>query len=183
MSILFFLLDTVFFFLTAAALLRGWMNTRRLRMTQQPGLFAMAITDWIVQPVRRVLPRTWVQANTDWGSFTAAVLLSFLYALIGHLLIDSQAGWGSSGSWAVGLPVMALSFLVRSILQGWMLLILAYAIFSWVQPASPVYASLDRLVEPLLRPIRRLIPPIGGIDLSVFIALVVLQVGLMLLTA
>ncbi|HEX5806681.1 MAG TPA: YggT family protein [Macromonas sp.] len=182
MRILLFLLDTVFFLLTAAALLRGWMNTRRLRMTQQPGLFAMAITDWIVQPVRRVLPRAWVQANVDWGSFVAAVILSLLYALIWHLLLQSVAGWGGGGAWAVGVPVLALTFLVRAVLQGWMLLILAYAIFSWVQPMSLVHASLDQLVSPLLRPVRRLIPPIGGVDLSVFIVLVVLQICLMLLT-
>lgn len=182
MRILLFVLDTVFFFLTAAALLRGWMNTRRLRMTQQPGLFAMALTDWIVQPVRRVLPRAWVQSNTDWGSFLAAVILSLLYALIAHLLIDGVAGWGVGGSWGWSLPLMAFTFLIRSILQGWMLLLLGYAIVSWVQPMSPVHASLERLVEPLLRPVRRLIPPIGGVDLSVIILLVVLQIGMMLLT-
>lgn len=181
MRILLFVLDTVFFFLTAAALLRGWMNSRRLRMTQQPGLFAMALTDWIVQPVRRVLPRSWVQSNLDWGSFLAAVILSVLYALIAHLLVDSVAGWGGS-SWMVSLPIMAINFLVRAVLQGWMLLVLAYAIVSWVQPLSPAYASLDRLVEPVLRPVRRLIPPIGGVDLSVFIVLIVLQIGVMLLT-
>lgn len=183
MRILLFLLDTVFFFLTGAALLRGWMNTRRMRMTQQPGLFVMAITDWIVRPVRRVLPRAWAQANTDWGSFVAGVLLALLYALIWHLLLAGLMGAMPGLPGWVGVLVLALSFLLRTVLQGCMLLVLAFAVLSWVQPMSPVYGALDRLVEPLLRPIRRLVPTVGGVDLSVLVLLVLLQIGLMLLTA
>lgn len=180
MQVLIFLLETIFFFLVGAALLRGWMNTWRMRMTQQPGLFVMAITDWVVQPVRKVLPRRLAQANTDWGSVTAAVILALVYALLVHLLwggaMLAEAGLG-------GVPVVlwfALKFLLRTALQGLMLLALVYAIVSWVQPASPLYGTLGRLVEPCLKPIRRWVPQIGGVDLSVLVLVVLLQVGLML---
>lgn len=182
MRILLFLLDTLFFFLTGAALLRAWMNTRRLRMTQQPGLFVMALTDWIVRPVRRVLPRAWAQASVDWGSVVAGVLLALLYATLWHLLVEGMAGWVPGADWRVGVPVLMLTFLVRTVIQGLMLLALAYAVISWVQPMSPVYGTLDRLIEPLLRPIRRILPSVGGVDLSVLVLLVLLQIGLMLLT-
>ncbi|TSE27292.1 YGGT family protein [Tepidimonas sediminis] len=174
MRIVLFLLDTLFFILVAAALLRGWMNTRRLRMTQQPGPFVIAITDWIVQPLRRTLPRPWAQANTDWGSLLAALLLALAYAGLVALLSDG-AGY------LFGIPLLALHFLLRTVLQGLMVLLLVYAVLSWVQPMAPVLGLLGRLLEPLLAPVRRVIPTVGGVDLSVLVLLIGLQVALMLL--
>lgn len=175
MRIILFLLDTLFFILVAAALLRGWMNTRRLRMTQQPGPFVIAVTDWIVQPLRRTLPRPWAQANTDWGSLLAALLLSLAYAGLVALL------GGTGADYLLGIPLLALHFLLRTVLQGLMVLLLVYAVLSWVQPMAPVLGLLGRLLEPLLAPVRRVIPTVGGVDLSVLVLLIGLQVALMLL--
>ena len=58
MRIALFLLDTLFFFLVASALLRAWMNSSRLRMTQQPGLFVMALTVLLTGGVFLMLYRT-----------------------------------------------------------------------------------------------------------------------------
>ncbi|MCX7692718.1 YggT family protein [Tepidimonas taiwanensis] len=181
MRILQFLLDTVFFILVGAALLRGWMNTRRLRMASQPGPFVIAVTDWIVQPVRRTLPRVWAQANVDWGSFVAAVLLALAYAGCVHLLWGGALPDAPSLGFLVTVPVLALQWLLRTALQGLMLLMLLLAVLTWVQPFSPLIGSLGRLLEPLLAPMRRLIPTIGGVDLSILVWLILLQVGLMLL--
>lgn len=181
MRILLFLLDTLFFFLVGAALLRGWMNTRRLRMTQQPGLFVMAITDWIVRPMRKVLPRGWAQVNADWGSFLAGLALALAYSFCFHALFGGQLSGLSSLGWMLTLPVVAITFLLRTVLQGLMLLTLAYAVLSWVQPQAPVQATLARLVEPLLAPFRRWVPVVGGFDLSTLLLILLLQIGLMLL--
>ena len=78
MQVLLFVLDTVFFVLVAAALVRGWMNSRRLRMNQQPAVFCIAVTDWLVGPLRRALPKGMAYANTDWASYMAALLMSLL---------------------------------------------------------------------------------------------------------
>lgn len=182
MRILLFLLDTLFFFLVGAALLRGWMNSRRLRMTQQPGVFVMAITDWIVQPLRKTLPRGWAQANTDWGSFLSALLLALGYSAIVHGVWGGSLPGVQNLGWTITMPLMALTFLLRTVLQGLMLLALAYAILSWVQPHAPLQASLARLVDPVLRPIRRFVPMIGGVDLSVLVLVILLQVGLLFLS-
>ncbi len=179
MRVLFFLLDTLFFFLIGAALLRGWMNSLRLRMTQQPGLFVMAVTDWIVVPLRRTLPRAWMQAQLDWASFIAALLLALLYSAIWHAMLGGLIPGVQSLGWTITLPVKAVLFLVRTVLQGLMLLALVYAVLSWVQPMSPLMGTLGRLVEPVLRPIRRIVPQIGGVDLSVLVLIILLQVGLM----
>lgn len=176
MQIIHFLLDTVFFVLIAAALLRGWMNTRRMRMTAQPGPFVMAVTDWIVQPLRRWLPRPVAQANTDWGSFLAALLLALAYSGVLHLLFQWRGMVPLGLEYTLSVPLVALQFLLRTVIHGLMVLLLALAVLSWVQPYSPLMGVLSRLLEPMLAPVRRVLPTVGGIDLSVFVLLVLLQV-------
>jgi YggT family protein len=181
MRVLLFLLDTLFFFLVGAALLRGWMNTRHMRMTQQPGVFVVAITDWIVGPIRRTLPRGWMQANTDWASFVGAGVLALLYAAIAHAMVGGMLPGVQSLGFTITIPLMALIFLVRTVLQGLMVLALVYAVLTWVQPHSPLQDTLARLVEPVLAPLRRIVPQIGGVDLSVLVLIILLQVGLMVI--
>lgn len=182
MRIVFFLLETFFFFLVAAALLRAWMNHLRIHMSAQPGRFAIAVTNWLVAPVRRVLPHSLAQSRIDWGSLIAAVLLCLGYGVVWLLLAASVSAVPLSMEAAVGtVGTMALRMLVRTLLQGLMLLLIGYAILSWVQPHSPVMATLGRLCEPMLRPIRRVVPLVGGVDLSVLLLIILLQVGLMLL--
>jgi YggT family protein len=181
MRVAFYLLDTLFFFLVAACLLRAWMNHLRIHLSAQPGRFAMAVTNWIVVPVRRILPRQMAQANTDWGSLMAAVLLAVAY---GGLWLVLAAGFTSVSASPVALmlaiPAMAIKLVLRTVLQGLMVVLLAYAILSWVQPQAPVLATLERLSAPLLRPVRRVVPLVGGVDLSVLVLIILLQVGLML---
>jgi YggT family protein len=75
----------------------------------------------------------------------------------------------------------SIRILLRVFLQGWMILLLGYAILSWVQPQSPVLGTLDRLCAPVLRPVRRVVPLVGGVDLSVLVLLILLQIGLIVL--
>ncbi len=182
MSVVFFLLDTLFFFLLAACLLRAWMNQQRVQMTVQPGRLVLALTDWLVRPLRRTLPGRLLQNRIDWGSLLAAVLLALVYA--GCVLL--LAGWlvpvdPAPAASLLAVVALALQMLARTVLQGLMVLLLVYAVLSWVQPQAPVLALLERLCGPLLRPVRRIVPPIGGVDLSVLLLIILLQVGLMLL--
>ncbi len=182
MRIVFFLLETFFFFLVAAALLRAWMNQLRIHMSAQPGRFAIALTNWLVAPVRRMLPRSLAQSRVDWGSLIAAVLLALIYGVTWLLLASSVSDLSFSFEASlVTVLQMAFRLLVRTLLQGLMVLLLGYAILSWVQPHAPVMATLERLCGPILRPVRRVIPLIGGVDLSVLVLIILLQVGLMLL--
>lgn len=181
MQVVLFLLDTVFFVLVAAALVRGWMNSRRLRMNQQPGVFCIAITDWLVGPLRRTLPKAMAYANTDWASYMAALLLSVLYSSLFHAVMGGQLPGVSALGWVFTLPFLALVFLLRTILQTMMVLALVYAVLSWLQPHSSMASTLGPMVEPVLRPIRRIVPTIGGIDLSVLILVILIQIGLMVL--
>ena len=185
-QILAFLLETIFFLLIAAALLRAWMNWVRVNMSAQPGRFVMALTDWLVKPLRRALPKSVTRSRIDWASVLAAVLLALAYALLWSLLLGVQQGityWmpGLAPAALFTLLFFALKMLLRVALQMLFFLVLGYAILSWVQPGSPAYGLLGRLTEPLLTPLRRVIPVVGGVDLSALALLVVLQIGLMVL--
>lgn len=183
--ILAFLLETVFFLLIGAALLRAWMNWVRVNMSAQPGHFVMALTSWLVKPLRRALPKAVAQAKVDWASVLAAAVLAMAYALLWALLFGVWLGSGDWGLFApaavLGLLAFALKMLIRVALQTLFILVLGYAILSWVQPGSPAYGLLGRLTEPVLAPLRRVIPSIGGVDLSALVLLVLLQIGLMVL--
>lgn len=179
MRVLFFLLETLFFFLMAATLLRAWMNYLRVQMSGQPGRLAIAVSDWLVQPVRRVLPRSMAQSRVDWGSLVATGLLALAYGGLSLGLVSLFAAVPASP--VLDVLERAVRLVLRVLLQGWMILLLGYAILSWVQPHSPVLGTLDRLCAPLLRPIRRVLPLVGGVDLSVLVLVLLLQVGLILL--
>ncbi|MEE8434582.1 MAG: YggT family protein [bacterium] len=61
--------------------------------------------------------------------------------------------------------------------QALTLLLIAGALISWVQPnpSHPVVRLLSRLTEPILSPIRKLLPPMGGMDFSPLIAIIAIQ--------
>jgi YggT family protein len=75
----------------------------------------------------------------------------------------------------------AIFGLVRMTLSGLTGLVIAYAVLSWVQTRSPVSELLERLVMPILNPIRRVVPLVGGVDLSPLVLLVLLQIAAIVL--
>lgn len=177
MRIVSFLLETVFYLLIGASLLRAYMNWLRISMTAQPGTFVMALTNWLVKPLRRVLPPAVARSKVDSGSLFAAVLLTLVYALLAALLF----GWFDGDMPLLAVLAFAIKMLLRVALQTLTILVFGYVIISWVQPGSQGHGLLSRLVEPVLTPLRRMVPTIGGIDLSAMALLLLLQIGLMLL--
>ena len=177
--ILSFLLDTLFFVLIGAALLRAWMNRLRVNMSAQPGVFVMAVSDWLVKPLRRALPKAVAQSRVDWASLLAALLLALLYALLWAALVGALLNL--TAAMLPALLLTGLKMLLRVALQLAFAVVLVYALISWLQPGSPMYGLLGRLAEPLLAPLRRFLPSVGGVDLSALVLLLLLQIGLMVL--
>jgi YggT family protein len=165
-QILSFLLDVAAGLLGGACLLRLYMQYQRVPFGNPVGRFVFALTDWLVLPLRRVLP-----SIKRWD--TASLVAAFLVELLQFGLLWLLTGRGSS--WGV-LPLLALFGLLRLAISGLTLLVIVYAVMSWVQADSPIVDVIDRLCAPLLRPWRKLIPLVGGIDLSPLAFLVALQV-------
>ena len=166
-----FLLDIAAGLLGGACLLRLYMQYQRIPMSVRSGnplaKFIFALTDWLVLPLRRVIPAV---GRWDMASLVGA----FLIQLAQFLIL-----WGITGMAANLLSVMVLAGfgLVRMAISGMTVLIIIYAVLSWVQTRSVAADFLERLVMPLLIPIRRVMPLIGGIDLSPLVLLLILQVG------
>jgi YggT family protein len=161
-----FLLDVVIGLLGGACLLRLYMQHQRVPFGNPVGRLVFAFTDWLVLPLRRVLPAA---GRWDLASLAAA----FLLVLSQYLLLWLLAGGG--GAWVM-LPVLAVFGLVRLVISGLTGLLIVYAILSWVQSNSPLTDVMERLCAPVLRPFRRIIPMVGGVDLSPLALLVVLQI-------
>ena len=167
-----FLLDVVGGLLTGACLLRLYMQWQRVPFSNPVGGLVFALTDWLIIPLRRVIPPA---GRWDVSSLVAAMLVQLVqYALLTLLL-----GAGSAWAW---LPWLALFGLLRVAVSGLIGLLIVYAVLSWIQGGrSPLADVIARLCEPVLRPFRRVIPLMGGFDLSPLVALVVLQVAMIVL--
>ena len=160
-----------------ACLMRLYMQWMRASFSNPLGQFVLALSSWIVLPLRRVLPS---MAHWDVPSLVAALLIEL--AQFGLLWLVSGMGGGWVGASTV-VPVLALFGLVRLAISGITGLLMVYAIMSWVQAQSPMLGTLERLCQPLLRPMRRVVPLVGGIDLSPVVVLVLLQIAAMVLGA
>lgn len=183
MQVVMFVLDLVFLVLVGACLLRAWLNQARISMAQQPGPFILAVSGWLVMPLRRLLPNRWQRSRWDVASILAALVLVLVQALVWQGLFAygmGVQGMGLSVPWMATLWLAIKLFMVTA-LRLLMYLVLAHAILSWVQPYSPAQAWLNRLLAPWLAPLQRVVPRVGGVDLSGLVLLVLIQVALMLL--
>ncbi|AVS77270.1 YggT family protein [Paracidovorax avenae] len=166
-----FLLDVIGGLLTGACLLRLYMQAQRVPFSNPVGRLVFALSDWLVMPLRRIIPPT---GRWDWSSFVAGLLIQLAQYLLLWLLLGGLLGL----AW---LPWMALFGLARVAVSGMMGLLIVGAILSWVQTRSPISDVIGRLCDPILRPLRRVIPLLGGVDLSPLVAIVLLQVVMIVL--
>lgn len=167
-QILSFLLQVVATLVGGAALLRVAMRWQRMSMANPVGRFVRALTDWLVLPLQRLLP--------PGNRFDAASLLAaFIVKLLHYGLLLALLGLLGAGGWA-SLPVLALLGVVRLAVSVMTALVIIAAILSWTQNRTLVTDVLDQLTAPWLAPIRRIVPLVGGVDLSPLVLIVLLQV-------
>jgi YggT family protein len=165
------ILDVLTGLVGGACLLRLVMQWQRLPFQNPIGRFIFAVTDWLVMPLRRFLPAV---GRLDTSSLVAAWLMKFSHVTAMWFLGGAQAAFA-------GVLIASLFGVLHWLVSGLSVIILLYAILSWVQPNSGSMMLLSRIVEPWLAPIRKAIPQPGGIDLSPLVLLVILQIAGMLL--
>jgi YggT family protein len=136
--------------------------------------FSMALTDFAVKPLRRVIPGLW---RMDWASLVVALVLEFILQVLEFMLL---AGLAPGGGALSALLFFAFVRLVRLSIYIFIVVIIAQAVMSWISPYHPAAPFFDALSGPFLRPVRRVIPTIGGVDISPVFVLIFLQLLLML---
>lgn len=159
------LLDVLAALVAGSCLLRLAMQWQRVPFQQPLGRFVLAMTDPVVLPLRRVLPRG---GRLD----TSSLLAAWAIKLLQYALLWLLAGAHASVMTVLLLSMMGLGQLCLSSLSA---LVLVNAILSWVQPGSTLFHLSARLCHPFLEPLRRVLPLIGGVDLSPLALLLVLQ--------
>ena len=168
-----FVLDVLFHLFILAALVRFWMQAFRASARNPIAQFTMALTDWAVKPVRRVVPGLF---NLDWASLIVAFAFEFLLQFLILLVVGATPTLESASV----LLFLAFVKLIRLSIYVFMGAIIIQAVLSWVGSYHPVAPFFDALARPFLRPFQRGIPPIGGVDISPVFALIALQLILIL---
>jgi YggT family protein len=165
-SIVSLILNVAASLLAGACLLRLYMQAQRVPFANPVGQAVFALSNWIVLPLRRI-----VRPGNRWD--LASLVAAFLVLLAQELILWLVRGLAGT---ALLVPLLAVFGLLRLAVSGMTFLLLAYVVLSWVQPHSPLAGVVGRLCEPPLRPLRRVIPTLGGLDLSALVLLVLLQV-------
>jgi YggT family protein len=127
------------------------------------------LTNPLVLPLRRVLPPI---GKVDTASFVALLIVQTA-AVAMMWLLGGYPGIFTPGQFIYVVILM----LVTTIIRFYIFALILYVILSWIAPGtySPAAALLDALCEPVLRPVRRVIPPLAGIDFSALFVIIGLQ--------
>ncbi len=172
-----FLIDVMVGFFTILLLLRFYMQAFKVSFRNQVGAFVVQVTNWLVLPLRKVIPSA---MGLDIASLLAAWLFQVLLLLA---VLGLRGAFGLQGvEGLIGIVLwQALLGVLRNSIYLLIGALLLQAVLSWVNPYSPLGQPLMQLTRPFLAPIQRIIPPIANIDLSPLVAIILAQLVLMFL--
>jgi len=162
------LVDVVASFFVFMLLARFHFQWLRVGFRNPVGEFTIAATNWMVLPVRRVVPGL---AGLDLSTLLLAWLVQALGLWAQAAIVGAEPSLGA-------IAAIALVDLLRYSLYILVFAVIVQAILSWINPYAPLAPVFDTLTRPFLRPLRRFVPPIGGVDLTPLILIVLLQVVL-----
>ena len=171
-----FLIDTLFGLYILVVMLRFLLQTARADFYNPISQFIVKVTTPALRPLRRIIP--------GWGGIdNASLVLLFSIQCIALLLLGLISGVFSEGLSIPGLLVASITKLISLLLYIYLFGIFILALLSWISPGgyNPVAAVIANLTEPLMRPARRMIKPIGGMDLSPMAVILVIYVARMLI--
>lgn len=166
MNATFFLVSTLFNLYLMVVILRLWLQMVRADFYNPFSQFVVKATHPLVAPLRRIIPP---MGRLDTATLVLALIVAGLKIVTLSLLFGGSIN-------PVGLIILTVMDVIKETLSLMFWVLLLRAVLSWVsQGQSPVEYALHQLTEPFLAPIRRIIPPLGGLDLSVLIAIIALQ--------
>lgn len=173
---LIFLAQVAFGLLTLTLLLRFYLQWVRAPYRNPMADFVNALTDFMVKPARRFIPGLW-------GLDLPTLLLAWLMQLFELLVVLQLRGFrfgAEIGIALAGLAALAVVEVLQILVYIVLIATLLQALLSWISPGSPLAPLLDAMTRPFLRQFRRRIAPVGNVDLSPLLLLVVCQLILML---
>lgn len=168
-----YLIGTLLDLYITAVMLRVLLQAVRADFYNPVCQFLVRLTNPALLPLRRLIPSI--------GRIDSAAILLMLALELLSVWVASRLGGAELG--AAGLVVFSVTKLLATLLMTYFFLIIAEVILSWVATSArhPVVPLVYQLTEPVLRPFRRFIPPIAGLDLSPVFALIAIRFLLHLL--
>ena len=168
-----YLISTLTELYVTAILLRLLLQWAKADFSNPLSQFQIKITNPVLVPARRLIPSI---GRLDTASVVVMLLLEMLQLVLINLLGKTEFGFQF-------LFLFAVQKLLIALLLTYFVLIIARVIVSWVasQSRHPLIPLIHQLTEPVLRPIGKLLPPMGGVDLSPLFALIALRALLLLL--
>lgn len=164
MNSVLFLVDILFNLYLMVVLLRLWLQLAQADFYNPFSQFVVKATHPIVAPMRRVIPPI---GKLDTATLVLALGVAALKLFLLNLIV------GVTYTNPIGLLLGASLDVLREGFQMVMWVLIIRALLSWVsQGYNPMEQVLHQLTNPLLAPIRRIIPPMGGLDLSVMVAII-----------
>lgn len=168
-----FLINTLFdlyLIILIVRLLLAWVHADYSNPLTQ---IVVKFTQPLIKPLRRFIPNYA-------GIELSTILVIFLVEIVKFLLLALVA-YGMPTHFS-GLGILAIADMLKLFLNTFFYAILLQAILSWVQPGySPIARVLMQITSPIMRPIQRVVPPVGGFDVSPIPALIILQLLIILL--
>ncbi len=170
---LIYLISTITDLYVAAILLRLLLQWVKADFYNPLSQFLIKVTNPVLVPARRIIPSI---GKLDTASVVVMLLLELIQLVIISQLSQMDFGFGF-------LLLFAIKKLLVTLLLTYFVLIIARVIISWIasQSRHPLIPLIHQLTEPVLRPFHKLIPPIGGVDLSPLFVLIALRFLLLLL--
>ena len=170
---LFFLLNTLFdlyLFILTLRLMLAFVGANYFDPVTQ---FIIKLTDFLVKPLRSLIPNI---KRLE----TATLVIILLFESLKFFLISTLTiGFPT----VYGVIILSMGDAIKFIIQIYFYAILLQVIISWVQPAAPINRLLYQLISPIMRPLQRCIPPIGGLDITPIPALIILQLLLIMIVS
>ncbi len=174
-DVLYFVLNILFSLFGIALIIRAWMYAIRLHPFNPYSQAVLRATNWFVGPLRSVVKPS---NRLDWPALIACWLTALVYLLVTWVVFTGQLPSGEGMARSLVAAVLTMAKWAFNIVL-WVTLI--QAVLSWVNPMAPMMPLLQTLTAPLLDPIRRFMPNLGGLDLSPLVLLVLAQVAIMVL--
>jgi YggT family protein len=168
-----FLIETLFSLYIGAVVLRMLLGYAGANFYNPLSQFLVKVTNPVLVPLRRFIPSI---GKID----TAAIVLALGLTLIKMILL-SFIVFGSVN--IIGVLFASIIDLLKVIIWVYIISLLIQAVMSWIGSAhgNPVAPLIHSLTEPLLRPIRRVIPNIGALDLSPLVVILILNILLIVI--
>lgn len=168
---LIYVLETIFNLFVLAVLTRFYAQAFRAPFRNPIANFIVALTDFAVKPMRKIIPSA---MGLDLASLVAAWIAETILLVAICAVINIQT-LGMPGFWPA-IVLLAMVKLLKLSIYLLMGVVIIQAVLSWFGPYHPIRPFFDALSRPFLRPIQRLMPLVGGVDLSPLILFVFLQV-------